>query len=491
MKLIDLCLGIRADCLKGTMEAEIRGIAYDSRKVERGTVFVCLAGTESDGHDYITESVDRGAAAVVIEKAEKVELIPEEVTVLLVISAREALACLSAAFFGHPARKLTMIGITGTNGKTTTACMIREILEKAGKKTGMIGTMGAFIGSERIKLKNTTPESWEIHCLLAKMVDEGCQYAVMEVSSQGLKLKRTAGILFDYGVFTNLSQDHISPSEHHSFEEYLECKSILFRQCRVGIVNRDDPWHQRILEGHSCQIKKFSAEPLKYKNETVDLQAVSICLCQNKEELGSEFYIRGIMGGKIKLSMPGRFFVYDALAAILVCRLIGIRETAILHGLRQVQVKGRMERLKTGKDYEIVIDYAHNRVSVKKALNALLQYQPKRLICLFGCGGNRAKDRRYAMGEVAGALADCCVLTCDNPRFERVEDINKDIIAGIQKSNGSYVEISDRKAAIEYCMQHAEKGDMIVLLGKGHEDYQEIDGMKYEFDERKVVQELL
>ena len=491
MKLCEMCLGMRYDCLKGAMGTEIQGIAYDSRKVEKGSVFVCLTGAESDGHDYIPEAVNRGAAALVIEQAGKAALVPEGVTVLLVLSAREALAHLSAAFFGYPDRKLTMIGITGTNGKTTTACMIREILERAGKKTGMIGTMGAWIGDAVTPLKNTTPESYEIHRLLAEMVKEGCQCAVMEVSSQSLKWKRTAGILFDYGVFTNLSRDHISPLEHHSFEEYLSCKSLLFQQCRVGVVNRDDPWCRRILENHTCQVKTFSAMPLKHERESVDLQAVSACLFQNRKELGVEFYVRGIMGGKAQLSMPGRFFVYNGLAAMLVCRLIGIKETAILNGLKQVQVKGRMERIRTGKEYEMIIDYAHNRVSVEKSLDALLQYHPHRLLCVFGCGGNRAKDRRYAVGEIAGRLADCCVLTCDNPRYESVESINEDIKEGIRKSRGSYVEINDRKEAIDYCMKQAKKGDMILLLGKGHEDYQEITGTRYYFDEREVVREIL
>lgn len=319
----------------------------------------------------------------------------------------------------------------------------------------------------------------------------GCRYAVMEVSSQGLKLGRTAGIMFDFGVFTNLSQDHISLAEHHSFEEYLTCKSLLFRQCRVGVLNRDDPYCRKILENHTCRVRFFSALPLKYKKEAVDLQAVSACLVQEQGKLGVEFYVKGALEGKTRILMPGRFFVYNALAAMLVCRLMGIGETVILEGLSRVRVRGRMEHLTIGREYEMVIDYAHNRASTEKSLNALLQYRPGRLMCVFGCGGNRAKDRRYAMGEIVGRLADCCVLTCDNPRYESLETINEDIKEGIKKSRGTCVEINDREEAIAYCMRRAKKGDMIVLLGKGHEDYQEIQGTRYHFDEREAVQRIL
>lgn len=491
MKLHEICTEVPYKCLKGSAEIEIRGIAYDSRKSMAGTVFVCLAGAAADGHDYIMEAVKRGALAVVVETAKKADLVPEGITVLLVASTREALAHMSAAFFGYPAKRLTMIGITGTNGKTTTACMIWEILKMAGTEAGLIGTMGVFIGGTRIETRNTTPESYEIHRLLAKMVRAGCRYAVMEVSSQGLKLGRTAGIMFDFGVFTNLSQDHISLAEHHSFEEYLTCKSLLFRQCRVGVLNRDDPYCRKVLENHTCQVRFFSALPLKYKKEAVDLQAVSACLVQEQGKLGVEFYVKGALEGKTRILMPGRFFVYNALAAMLVCRLMGIGETVILEGLGRVRVRGRMEHLPIGREYEMVIDYAHNRTSTEKSLNALLQYRPGRLMCVFGCGGNRAKDRRYAMGEIVGRLADCCVLTCDNPRYESVETINEDIKEGIKKSQGTWVEINDREEAIAYCMRRAKKGDMIVLLGKGHEDYQEIQGTRYHFDEREAVQRIL
>lgn len=354
-----------------------------------------------------------------------------------------------------------------------------------------MGTLGVITGGGRTGTRNTTPESYEIHRLLREMVSAGCEYVVMEVSSQGLKLGRTAGIVFDYGVFTNLSQDHISPAEHHSFEEYLACKSLLFRQCRVGVLNRDDPHCRKLLENHTCQTRFFSALPLKYSRETVDLQAVSACLVQDEGNLGVEFYVRGLLEGMAKILMPGRFFVYNALAAMLVCRLAGIDGTVILNGLKQVRVRGRMEHLQIGRDYKIVIDYAHNRVSTEKSLNALLQYRPRRLLCVFGCGGNRARDRRFAMGEIVGKLADCCILTCDNPRYESVEAINEDIKEGIRKSQGTCIVINDREEAIAYCMRRAKKGDMIVLLGKGHEDYQEIRGTRYHFDEREAVQRIL
>ena len=485
MKLRKICEEIEYTLLQGSLETEVRDIIYDSRKIAPETMFVSMVGAVTDGHKYIPDAVEKGASVIVLEKEEETAQIPENITVLKVASARLALALMSAALFDHPARKLVTIGLTGTKGKTTTTYMIKKVLEMAGKKVGLIGTIGAMIGEEHLPSKNTTPESYELHRMFAAMVEAGCEYVVMEVSSQGLKLDRTAGILFDYGIFTNLSPDHIGPAEHASFEEYMECKSLLFRQCRIGIVNADDEHVDGILKGHTCEVKTFSAE------READLMASDIGFINEDGKLGMHFNVTGCMDCQAKVHIPGRFSVYNSMVTMLVCHLAGISDEAILEGLSKVQVKGRVEMLPVSKDYTLIIDYAHNEVSTRSVLTTLMEYHPKRLICVYGGGGNRSKLRRYDMGEVTGEMADLCVLTCDNPRDEEIRDINNDIKVGLARSNGKYIEIDDRKEAIAYCMKNAKPGDMIVLLGKGHEDYQEIKGVKYHFDEREAVAEIL
>lgn len=497
MKLSQICKELEYRCLQGNMETEVRDIIYDSRKIAKDTAFVCMVGAVTDGHKYIPDAIEKGASVIVLEKEEEAAQIPEHITVLKVESARRALAYMSAALFGYPDRKLITIGLTGTKGKTTTTYMIKNVLEMAGKKVGLIGTIGALIGDEQLPSKNTTPESYELHRMFAAMVEAGCEYVVMEVSSQGLKLDRTAGIMFDYGVFTNLSPDHIGPAEHESFEEYLECKSLLFRQCKVGIVNADDEHCEEILKNHTCEVRRFSAaseeESGKFTGRPgqIDLQAHDIGFINENGKLGMHFSVTGVMSCEAKVHIPGRFSVYNSLVTMLVCHLAGISQQAILEGLEKVQVKGRVEMLPVSKDYYLIIDYAHNEVSTRSVLTTLLEYHPKRLICVYGGGGNRSKLRRYDMGEVTGEMADLCVLTCDNPRDEEIRDINKDIQVGLARSNGKFIEIDDRKEAIAYCIKNAKPGDMIVLLGKGHEDYQEIKGVKYHFDEREAVAEIL
>lgn len=491
MRLNQLCQEIKYECIQGSMDTEVRDIIYDSRKIAKDTMFVCMVGAVTDGHKYIPDAVEKGASVIIIEREEEAAQIPESITVLKVASARKALALMSAALFGYPDRKLITIGLTGTKGKTTTTYMIKSVLEMAGKKVGLIGTIGAMIGQEHLPSKNTTPESYELHRMFASMVEAGCEYVVMEVSSQGLKLDRTAGIQFDYGIFTNLSPDHIGPAEHESFEEYLKCKSLLFRQSRIGIVNADDPYYEKILKGHTCLAKTYSANPDSVAGKQADLLASDVGFINEDGRLGMHYHVSGCMNCDAKVHIPGRFSVYNALVTMLVCHLAGISEEAILDGLEKVQVKGRVEILPVSKEFSLIIDYAHNEVSTRSVLTTLLEYHPKRLICVYGGGGNRSKLRRYDMGEITGEMADLCVLTCDNPRDEEICDINADIKVGLARSNGNYIEIDDRKEAIAYCITHAQPGDMIVLLGKGHEDYQEIKGVKYHFDEREAVAEIL
>ena len=482
MKLSKILENTEHTLLQGSLDTEINDIIYDSRKLIAGCVFVCMVGAVADGHKFIPDAIKSGAKAVVVER--EVENIPQEITVIKVASSRKALALMSAAFFGNPAKELITIGLTGTKGKTTTTYMIKSVLESAGFKTGLIGTTGVLIGEEKLPTKNTTPESYELHKLFRTMVDSGCKYAVMEVSSQGLKLDRTLGIEFDYGVFTNLSPDHIGPNEHESFEEYIECKSMLFRQCKTAIVNADDEHTDEVLKGHTCKVVTYSA-----KGEA-DLKAQNIEFIKDGANLGMRFETSGIVNTPVTIYTPGLFSVYNSLVTILCCALLGAQTKAILQGLLTVKVKGRVEIVPCSDDFSVIIDYAHNEVSTKSVLTTLLEYKPNRLICVYGGGGNRSRLRRYDMGEVTGAMADLCVLTEDNPRDEDLRQINDDIKIGLARSNGKYIEIDDRKEAIKYCIQNAEKGDMIVLLGKGHQTYQERKGVKYHFDEREAVAEI-
>ncbi len=481
MKLSSILKNTEYTLLKGDLNAHISDIIYDTRRLVKDCVFVCMVGAVADGHSFISEAVSKGAVAVVVEKEVEV---PEEVTVIKVGSSRKALALMSANFFENPANELITIGLTGTKGKTTTTYMIKSVLESAGLKTGLIGTTGVLIGQEKLPTKNTTPESYELHKLFREMADKGCKYAVMEVSSQGLKLDRTAGIYFDYGIFTNLSPDHIGPAEHESFEEYSECKSMLFRQCKTAIVNGDDEHTDEILKGHTCEVKTYAI-----KNEA-DLKASGIEFIKDGARLGMRFEAKGEINTPVTVYTPGLFSVYNSLVTILCCALLKVPTRAILDGLKTVNVKGRVEIVPCSDDFSVIIDYAHNEVSTKSVLTTLLEYKPNRLICVYGGGGNRSRLRRYDMGEVTGAMADLCVLTEDNPRDEDLRQINDDIKIGLAKSNGKYIEIDDRKQAIKYCIENAQKGDMIVLLGKGHQTYQERKGVKYHFDEREAVAEI-
>ncbi|MBQ3557305.1 MAG: UDP-N-acetylmuramoyl-L-alanyl-D-glutamate--2,6-diaminopimelate ligase [Oscillospiraceae bacterium] len=482
MKLEKLLKELEYTLDAGSIETEITGLVYDSRKVEPGSVFVCLTGFQSDGHDYIPTAVAAGAAALVVEREVTV---PDGVTVIRVENSRYALALLAAAWFGHPARKMCVIGLTGTKGKTTTAHMIKAILEAAGHTVGMIGTVGAVIGDKLLKTRNTTPESYELHALFDKMVKEGCSHVVMEASSQGFKLHRTAGIMFDVGVFLNLSPDHIGAGEHADFDEYLKCKSMLFAQCRQGLVNTDDQHWQAVTAGADCPLSSVSM------THRADYMADDIAEERKAGFLGSRFTVRGRLEGQLLLNMPGRFNVENALAALAAADMVGVELDAIAAGLRKVRVKGRTQVLDTPDHYTMLIDYAHNAVSMENLLHMLRSYKPGRLICLFGGGGNRARARRWDMGEISGKYADLTVLTMDNPRDEEVEAINEDIKIGLAKHNGKYVTITDRGDAIRWVMDTAMPGDIIALIGKGHEEYQEIRGVKHFFSEEQVVQKHL
>ena len=482
MRLDKLLERLDYEVLQGSDQIEITTLINDSRKAEKGSVFVCISGAVSDGHVYAADVATKGAAALVVEHEVDV---PEDVTVICVKDTRYALALMSAAYFGYPADKMKIIGITGTKGKTTTTYMIRSILEGVGHKVGLIGTIEAIIGEKHIPASNTTPESYTIQKYFAEMVKEGCDCVVMEVSSQGLMLHRTAGILFEIGIFTNLGKDHIGPNEHKDFEDYKRCKGLLFRQCRLGIANVDDKYFKDVFKNATCKVETFGF------SENADLRAENVRLVSRPGYLGVAYHVSGLMDFDVEIDIPGKFSVYNSLTAIAVCRHFQVPEERIKNALKKAKVKGRIEMVRVSDEFTLMIDYAHNAMSLESLLTTLKEYNPKRLVCLFGCGGNRSRDRRYEMGEVSGRLADLTIITSDNPRFEEPQDIIDDIKTGIGRTDGKYVEICDRKEAIRYAIANGQPGDVIVLAGKGHEDYQEIRGVKHPMDERVLIAEIL
>lgn len=468
--------------IKGTREGEITALVYDSRRVTKDCMFVCIKGTVYDSHEHVEEITAKGARVIVAEREVEV---PEGVTLVLVADTRYALSLLSAAYFDHPADRLKVIGITGTKGKTTTTFMIKGILEHAGYRVGLIGTIETIIGETHIPANNTTPESYLVQEYFAQMVEAGCQICVMEVSSQGLMMHRTAGIPFEIGIFTNLAPDHIGPNEHASFEEYAACKGMLFRQCRMGIANADDGHFEQVLEGHTCTLETIGF------SEKADYRASGVELIGRPGYLGVRYHISGKMDMDVEIDVPGTFSVYNSLVAIAVCEHFNVSADDLREALKVVKTKGRIEMVPVSEDFILMIDYAHNAMSLESLLLTLKEYHPKRLVCVFGCGGNRSRLRRYEMGEVSGRLADLTVITSDNPRFEEPQAIMDDIKVGMGRTDGAYVEICDRKEAIRYVIEHGQKGDVIVLAGKGHEDYQEIKGKKYPMDERDLIREVL
>lgn len=481
MKLKQLLSQCEHTVLSGDVNIDIADVIYDSRKVTPGCAFVCLKGFNVDGHKFIPDALEKGATAIIVEDEFDA---PQGVCVVKTDNTRIALAKMSVEYFSHPANELKTIAVTGTKGKTTTVAMIRSILEKAGIKTATIGTLGIVIGNQIYKTNNTTPESYEIQQAMRKMVSEGCKAMVIEASSLGLKWHRTHGITFDYGIFTNFSSDHIGKAEHADMEEYLECKSLLFKQCKKGLINRDDEKWQDITKGHTCDIETYGFD------KDADIVAHSDSLIARPGYIGVHFETTGAKELSVDVAIPGRFSVYNALAAISVCRHFDLDDKDILDGLNEVKVKGRVEAVPVVGDYTILIDYAHNALSMENILTTLKEYKPNRLITMFGAGGDRPKGRRYEMGEVSGRLSTLSVITEDNSRFEDVMDIIEDIKVGISKTDGEYVVIPNRIDAIRYCIENAQSGDIIVLAGKGHEDYQEIRGVKYHMDEREIIEEI-
>lgn len=479
-----LLKNVSYEILQGGVDRKVSSIVYDSGKVEKDCMFICIVGANFDAHNVAAEVVEKGAAVLVVSR--KVE-IPEDadVTVILVEDTRYARAFISAEYFGRPADQLKVIGITGTKGKTTTTYLVKSILEHAGHKVGLVGTIEIIIGEKHIPADNTTPESYELQKYFKEMLDAGCDMVVMEVSSQGLMQHRSQGFTFEMGIFTNIEPDHISANEHKDFDDYLHCKSLLFQQCRNAIVNCDDAHYQDIIRDCTCEVETYGF------SKEADLYADDMRFLQESSFLGVSFQVKGKLDFPVELHTPGRFSIYNALAAIAICRHFGVSVDLMRDALLTTQVKGRVELVKVSDDFTLMIDYAHNAMSLESLLTTLKEYNPKRLVCLFGCGGNKDERRRYQMGEVSGRLADLTVITSDNPRKEKPEAIIADIKTGIEKTAGKYVEIIDRREAIAFVICYGRPGDVIVLAGKGHEDYQEIEGVKYPMDERDIIQDVL
>lgn len=503
MKLSALLENINHEILSGTDAApdtEVSSIVLDSRKAAKGCLFVCIKGAVADGHRFAADVAAAGAAVIVVEDEVDIETATGTdraaeaggPVIVRVPDSRYALACISAAWFGHPAEELTTIGITGTKGKTTTTYMVKSILEKTGHKVGLIGTIEVIIGDRSIPAANTTPESYLVQKYFREMADAGCDCVVMEASSQGFMLHRTAGFIFDYGIFTNIEPDHIGPNEHRDFEHYLECKKMLLKQCRTGIINRDDEHFAQIVKDAECEIETYgignAADRVCAES---DLRAENMELVSRPGYLGIRYDVKGMMDFPVEIDIPGKFSVYNSLTAIAICRHFDVSAKEIVAALKDIHVKGRVELIKVSDEFTLMIDYAHNAMALESLLSTLREYDPHRLVTVFGCGGNRARDRRFEMGEVSGRMADLTIITSDNPRLEDPQAIIDDIRTGIEKTDGKFVEIADRKEAIRYAIQNGEPGDIIICAGKGHETYQDIGGKKHDMDERVLIKEIL
>ena len=485
MKLKDLLMGLDGLKARGSLDIDIKNISCNSNEVKDGDLFVAIKGFEYDGHEFINDAIEKGATAVIIEEGCNLKSfkVKSDTVVVMAKDTREALAIISCNFYKNPSRKFKLIGITGTKGKTTTSYMIKEILERAGKKVGLIGTLETCINGKKIKSnERKTPESLELQELFSRMVKEKVEVVVMEVSSQSLKLHRVTGCDFDIAVFTNFSEDHISKIEHPTMEDYLQSKLKLFEMCRVGIVNSDDVQGAKIARTFvNNDITTFGID--NFANVMARDVTVTNTYADFKVKLTDR-------NERVKVGIPGRFSVYNALAAICVAKKFNVSPDVIKDALLEVRVPGRSEMVDNKLEIPIMIDYAHTPESLENILKAVKIYTRGRVICVFGCGGNRDSTKRPIMGEIAGRTADYTFITTDNARNEKPEDIASQIEAGIKKTKGKYSVILDRKEAIKEAIKMANKMDIVVIAGKGHELYQEINGEKIPFDERKIIKEI-
>ena len=478
MKLQELLAGIPVLDAAADLETEITGVSYDSRRTKPGDLFVAMTGFATDGHQYIGKALENGAAAVLCQQTPETDC-----PYIQTEDSRRALAVVGANWFHHPASGMTMIAVTGTNGKTTTTYLLKAILEQTlGAKVGLIGTNQNMIGQEVIPTERTTPESFEVQHLFRQMADAGCTHVVMETSSHALALDRVYGVRYQVGIFTNLTQDHLD--FHKTMEAYCDAKAILFRNCGTGVVNADDPWTPRLLRNASCKVLTYAEHaPADLRAENVGLGADHIAFDAVTETERVP----------VRVNIPGGFMVYNTLDVLGAALALGIPLKDSARVLAAVpHVKGRVEVVPTpGRDYTVLIDYAHSPDGLKNVLSSVQGFAKGRTIALFGCGGDRDRTKRPKMGKTAAEHADFLVITTDNPRTEKPGAIIEDILPGLEGSVTPYTVIEDRVEAIHWAMDHAEAGDVIVLCGKGHETYQEINHVKHHMDEREIVADYL
>lgn len=486
MELRRMLVGLEGLKVKGNLDVDIKGVDSNSKNIKTGYVFVAINGFSTDGHKFVENAIENGAIALILQEDCDLKSlkIPEEVTIVVAKDTRESLAIISSNFYGNPSRKFKLIGVTGTKGKTTTTFMIKEILEKAGKKVGLIGTIATYINGKKLKDSDrTTPESLELQQMFSQMVEDGVEVVIMEVSSQSLKLHRVDGCEFDIVVFTNFSEDHISPNEHPDMEDYFKSKLKLFEMCKTGIVNVDDL--------HGAKIPKLFSENqiITYGIDNfANVLAKDITITNSYVDFKVKITDRN---ERVKTCIPGRFSVYNSLAAICVSQKFGVTPEVIKEALIEVRVPGRSELVNNKRELPIMVDYAHSPESLENILEAVKSYTRGKVISVFGCGGDRDSGKRPIMGEISGRIADFTFITSDNPRTEKPEKIVKQIEAGIEKTKGKYKVVVDRIEAIKEAIKMATKRDIIVLAGKGHETYQEINGVKYPFDERIIVNDII
>ena len=486
MKLKQMLVGLEGLKVKGDLDIDIKGIEKNSKEVKKGYLFIAIKGFSVDGHSYIEDAIKAGAVAVMIQEGCDLKSfkVPAGVTVIMAKDTREALAIASSNFYGNPSSKFKLIGVTGTKGKTTTTFMIKEILEKAGKKVGLIGTIATYMNGKKIKDSDrTTPESLELQQMFSEMAEAGVEVVVMEVSSQSLKLHRVTGCEFDIVLFNNFSEYHISPNEHPDMEDYFNSKLKLFEMCKTGIVNTDDLYGAKVVRLFpDNNITTYGID--NYAN----VLAKDITITNSYVDFRVKITDRN---ERVKTCIPGRFSVYNSLAAICVAQKFGISSQVVKEALEEVRVPGRSELVDNKLEIPIMIDYAHSPESLQSILQAVKSYTRGRVISVFGCGGDRDSTKRPIMGEISGKVADYTFITSDNPRTEEPQKIVEQIEEGIKKTNGKYSVVVDRTEAIAQAIKMATKRDIVVLAGKGHETYQEINGVKHPYDERVIVKEII
>jgi len=479
MQLSQLIEGLETKQISGEIDIMISDVAYDSRKVKKNSLFVCIDGTTADGHLFISQAFENGAVAFLTSR--EVE-IPKGTTEIRIENTRKGLAFVVDKFFNHPTGSLPLVGVTGTKGKTTTTFMIKQIMETAEKKVGLIGTISNMIGDEILYTERTTPEAYDLQALFSDMLDKKTDIAVMEVSSQGVMLDRVTYCDFEVGVFTNIESDHIGPNEHKDFEDYFSNKLAFLGMCKRTLINADMHYFDRVCAASPKGYLTYGIE------QKADISAKNIIAKPDSIEFD---VVSPWWSDRVILSVPGLFNVSNALAAIGVCALMNIGKEEIIKGLSTFKVKGRTEIVFSNDKFTVMIDYAHNAMALKSLLEAVRSYAKGRVVSLFGCGGNRDRARRFEMGEVSGEFADFTIITSDNPRNEEPEAIISDIETGMKKTKGDYLKITNRPEAMKYAIEHAKQDDIIIFAGKGHETYQIFKDKTIHFDEREIVADIL